>query len=165
MRHINQVLERNPSPNNPGKSRKRYSPTSRQERLVSALWQRMRQLFGSKWASQAGPAKLENGRYSNEFLLWCRKLEGLTDAEYQRGFARLEYLVREAGRKGEDLWPPSYAGFLGYCEPPIGQRSYKLFPSNIDPKAPPLALPDKAAQERARKAGTVELEKLRGFFS
>lgn len=117
----------------------------------------MRQLFGHKWASQAGPAKLENGHYSPEFLLWCRKLEQLTDAEYQRGFMQLEFLVREAARQGDELWPPSYAGFLGYCEKPHSEQAHRYFSQQ--------ALPDTTAQERAKAAGNREIRKMRALFS
>lgn len=116
----------------------------------------MGQLYGHKWASQSGPIKHKNGQYTQEFLLWCRKLEGLTDEQYQRGFYQLEFLVREAAKLGDEAWPPSYAGFLGYCETPHGEISHKLFPK--------LALPDKTAQERAKKAGEAELEKMKGLF-
>lgn len=116
----------------------------------------MRQLFGHKWVSQAGPAKLGNGQYSPEFLLWCRKLESLSDEQYQRGFYMLEHKVREAARLGEDEWPPSYAGFLGYCERPHGAIAHRRFTQ--------AQLPDKTAQEKARKAGAEELDKLKGMF-
>lgn len=112
----------------------------------------MRQLFGHKWASQAGPAKLENGRYSPEFLLWCRKLEGLSDAAYQRGFNQIEFLVKEAARQGDEMWPPSYAGFLGYCEEAPRSAMYKHFP--------PIGIEDKTKREKDREIGKREAKKL-----
>lgn len=117
----------------------------------------MRQLFGHKWASQAGPAKLENGHYSNEFLLWCRKLEGISDEQYQRAFQQLEWRVREAKRIGDEEWPPSYAGFLGLCDKPHGEMAHKVF---TQPQ-----LPDKAAQERSKQAGESALSDMKSLFT
>lgn len=156
MQHINQIVG-NPSLSAAGESRRKYSPTSRQEKLVSALWQRMRQLFGHKWVSQAGPVKLENGRYSPEFLLWCRKLEGLSDEEYQRGFHMLEHKVREAARQGDEEWPPSYAGFIGLCEKPVGSQAHRIFDRS-------RALEDKTEKERQRQVGIAQCSELLGMF-
>src|SRR5690606_1671706 len=95
--------------------------------------------------------------YSEEFLLWCRKLQGLSDEEYRRGFYQLEYKVRESARQGEEEWPCSYAGFIGHCSLPHGQRAHRRFQQ---PR-----LPDKTAQERAAAAGAAELDKMRSLFS
>lgn len=117
----------------------------------------MRQLFGHKWASQAGPAKLENGRYSPEFLLWCRKLQGLSDEEYQRGFTMLEARVREAATLGEEEWPPSYAGFMGLCEKPFGSMAHKPFDKS-------RALEDQTTKEKRRELGIRECQNLLSMF-
>lgn len=120
--------------------------------MVTALWTRMIQLFGHKWHSNAGPTKHQNGKYTQEFLLWCRKLDGLSDEAYQRGFWMLEHKVKEAARMGEEEWPPSYAGFLGMCERPHGEMAQRYF-------SPP-ALEDKTKKERDREVGKREAKKL-----
>lgn len=88
----------------------------------------------------------------------------MSDEAWRRGFDRLEYVVKEAGRQGKEIWPPSYAAFLGYCEKPAGEMAHKLLPSNLDPKAPPLLLPDKDSQERAKKAGRENLDQMKQLF-
>lgn len=161
MQPISQIMPRateNPSQSAAGENPKRYSPTSRDVKLVTALWQRMRQLFGHKWTSQAGPAKLANGRYSPEFLLWCRKLHRLSDADYQRGFYMLEHRVREAAMLGEEEWPPSYAGFLGLCERHHEAVAHKPFRRD-------RALEDHAAKERRRQLGMEQCGKLLDMLS
>jgi hypothetical protein len=99
---------------------------------------------------------MENGTYSRGFLLWCRKLEHLTDDDFRRGFEQIEFLVKEAARQGDEIWPPSYAGFLGYCEKPHGTQAHKYFPRT--------GLPDKTAREREREIGRNEVKKLQSMF-
>ncbi|MEW5248896.1 hypothetical protein [Microbulbifer discodermiae] len=117
----------------------------------------MTQLFGHKWVSQEGEPGNEREGYSPNFLLWAQKTAHLNDAAWKRGFDRLEFMVREAGRQGDEVWPPSYAAFLGMCEKPHGEMAHKLFK--------PLALPDKAAQERSRSIGSKTLGDLKSMFS
>ena len=117
----------------------------------------MTDLYGSKWESQQGPPEMENGAYSPTFLLWCRKTEHLTDEAWKHAFHQLEYEVKEASRMGEEIWPPSYAGFIGKSERAHGELAHKYFP--------PIGLPDKTAQERAKAAGEKEMRKLRSLFS
>ena len=129
------MAENSHSQNEQGKTQNKYSPSSKQKRLVIALWERMTQLFGHKWESREGPSASE-GYLSHSFLLWCRKTEGLTDDMWRRGFDTLEYRVREAGRYGDEIWPPSYAEFVGYCEPPAGYAAHKKFPVGLpEPKS------------------------------
>lgn len=78
---------------------------------------------------------MENGQLTPNFLLWCRKTEHLKGPDWVRGFEQLEWRVREAGRLGEEEWPPSYAAFVGYCEPPVGSQAHKVFPKALpEPK-------------------------------
>lgn len=80
---------------------------------------------------------MENGAHSENFKLWCRKLDNLSDEDFARGFEQLEFMLKEAGREGRELWPPSYAEFLGYCEKPVGAAiaAYKPFmPGLPEPK-------------------------------
>lgn len=146
----------NLSQNDHQDSQPRYSPSLRQKKLINALWVRMGQLYGHKWSSQEGPATMENGAYSTAFILWCRKTEGLTDEAWQRGFNQIEFLVKEAARQGEEAWPPSYAGFIGYCERAHGELAHKYFPQ--------LGLEDKTKRERDLEIRKSELKKIQDLL-
>ena len=113
-------------------------------------------MYGHKWASQEGPRRDEKNSYTANFLLWCRKLEHLSDEDFKRGFDQIEYLVRDAARQGDEIWPPSYAGFIGYCERPFGAKAHKPFKQ--------LALQDKTAVEAARAEGKKQLDHLKSLF-
>mgnify|MGYP000442255477 CR=1 FL=1 len=100
---------------------------------------------------------MENGKYSEGFLLWCRKTERLSDDAWKRGFEIVEFNVKDAAKSGDEYWPPSYAAFLGYCEPPVGSIAHRYFPR--------LGIPDKTSQERSKAAGSKELEKMKSMFN
>jgi len=122
----------------------------------------MTQLYGHKWKSQHPlydkPEHKELGIYSEDFLLWARKTEHLSDAHWKRGMDAVEYRNREAARQGDtDTWPPNYAEFVGMCQPAPGSRMYRPFE--------PLRLPDKRAQERARQAGAKALDEMKNLFA
>ncbi|MFD1216390.1 hypothetical protein [Microbulbifer celer] len=118
----------------------------------------MTQLFGHKWVSQEGEIRNERGEYSRNFLFWARKTAHLSDTQWRRGMDHVEYKVREAARQGgDDEWPPSYAAFLGFCDPRPGSQMYKSFE--------PLKLPDKGAQERAQEAGARALDEMKSLFN
>lgn len=118
----------------------------------------MTQLFGHKWASQEGEILNERGEYARNFLFWGQKTRNLTDEQWRRGMEYVEYIVKEAARQGDkkELWPPSYAAFLGFCEPRPGSKMYKPFE--------PLKLPDKTAHERSQAVGSSTLDSLKSMF-
>ncbi|WP_444959690.1 hypothetical protein [Microbulbifer sp. VVAC002] len=120
----------------------------------------MTQLYGHKWTSQHRLYDSEeaerNGVYGEDFMLWARKTRNLSDKDWARGMENVEHRNTEAARNGEASWPPNYAEFLGLCLPAPGSAAHKDFE--------PLALPDKNAQDRARKSGESELAKMRGMF-
>lgn len=126
------------------------------EKLVTLLWARMTDLFGAKWISKSGDLVDDHGAYSPTFLLWCRKLDGLTPAEFKRGMDGLEERAKRAGQLGEEFWPPSYAEFIGLCTANWQTAAHKPFEK--------LALPDKTAQERARASGRRELDAMKAMF-
>lgn len=138
----------------PTRNQEKYSPTLRQEKLINALWERMNQLYRHKWDKAEGPRRNENKKYTANFLLWCRKTEHIDDEGFKRGFDRLETDVREAGRQGDESWPPSYAAFVGYCEPPVGYAAHKPFL-----KALPVS--EQVRQER-KAVGLTALEEILG---
>jgi hypothetical protein len=75
---------------------------------------------------------MEAGKPSENFLLWTRKTAHISDDGFKRGFDMLEYRLKEAGRNGTEAWPPSYAEFIGYCEPPIGSKMYSKNLTTLD---------------------------------
>lgn len=100
----------------------------------------------------------------------------MTDEAWKRGFHQLEFLVKEAAIQGEDVWPPSYAGFLGYCEKPHGEIAHKNRQAIIDGRAwiwsddlhkyiSQGCLPDKATQERVKKTGAEALKNMQDLFN
>jgi len=94
---------------------------------------------------------------TDNFTLWCKKLNHLTDEEFKRGVDQVEYNIREAAKFADDIWPPSYAAFLGYCEKPHGHQAYKSF-------KPVPRITDKNMINRRKKAGRLELGKMRSMF-
>ncbi len=123
---------------------------------MALLWARMGDLFGAKWTSRCGDITDEQGAYTQTFLLWCRKLDGLTTNEFQHGMTQLEERAKRSGQLGEELWPPSYAEFIGLATQHWETAAHKPFPK--------LALPDKGAQERAKVAGAKALGEMKSLF-
>lgn len=121
------------------------------------MWERMGQLFGHKWSSQEGEITDPAGKFNPRFLLWCLKTAHLTDEDWARGFREVEFRVREAARMGDEIWAPSYAAFLGYCEKPVGAPAHRYFDRSA-------ALEDKTAKERRRQLGLENCSKLLGMF-
>lgn len=99
---------------------------------------------------------MDCGKPSENFLFWCRKTAHMTDAQWRRGMDHVENSVRESARQGDEVWPPSYAAFLGMCDPRPGSKMYRPFE--------PLKLPDKTAQERAIAQGEKTISDLKAMF-
>lgn len=97
-----------------------------------------------------------NDQYSENFLLWCKKTANLSDDDWKRGFSAIEYRLKEAGRQGDTLWPPSYAEFLGYCEKPHGEAAYKSFQKRL-PVPPEF-------ESKRKKAARKEIDSMMGMF-
>lgn len=148
--------EKNLSLNAHREKQQRPLPELRLRKLILALWERMTNLYGHKWMSQEGPHTMENGSPSTAYLLWCRKLENLSEDDFARGFKQIEFLVKEAARQGDELWPPSYAGFIGYCEKPHGEIAYRYFPR--------LGLTNKTKRERDRIIALEKIKEIRSIL-
>lgn len=159
MQQVNHLLDNPEKTLCDGSSAKREknSPSPRQRKLVTAMWERMSQIFGHKWASQEGEIREANGQYASRFLLWCRKTAHLTDEQWARGFRTLEQRVREAGRQGDVIWPPSYAAFLGFCEEAPKARGHRYFDRST-------ALEDKTERERRIEIGRRECKSILSMF-
>lgn len=61
--------------------------------------------------------------YSDDFKLWCWKLNDITPAQFAQGVKMMEYQEAEGRKTGDETWPPSYAGFLGMATMATGSRS------------------------------------------
>lgn len=161
MQHVNQVLD-NPLPSEPTSKPSRYEPSVTQKRLVSALWTRMTQLYRWKWEKSEGPMLVgPTGQqvYSEQFLLWCRKTDQLTPAQWKKGFASIEKLIDAERAEGKEPFPPSYHDFVTLAKgiSPGGSNATAYLDFN-DPRHPEYEhygrkrLPDDAATERNRAA-------------
>ncbi|WP_299947777.1 hypothetical protein [uncultured Microbulbifer sp.] len=132
------------------------------EKLLLALWKRMTQLYGHKWSSQHAlydsEADKAAGCYSEDFMLWAKKTQDLSEMAWRRGMNYVEYRNQEAAQQGEfDSWPPNYAEFVGMCIPIPGSQIFRAFE--------PKKLPDQSAQERSKVVGRQTLDSLKSLFT
>lgn len=88
--------------------------------------------------------------YSEDFKLWCWKLNDLAPEQFKQGVEMMEYQEMEGRKTGDETWPPSYAGFIGLATMHIGQR-----------KGTYMKLPPPTLSKDERKA---EMAKLRDDF-
>jgi hypothetical protein len=118
----------------------------------------MAQLYRHKWRSSEGDIFDERDEFTSGFLLWCRKTEGLSDAEWRRGFDLLESDLRDAEREGRaEPWPPSYAVFVEKCRPGVSLSLYKSFDRSV-------AIEDLGAKAKRYESGAKHCESLLGLF-
>lgn len=90
--------------------------------------------------------------YGDQFALWCRKLNHLTDDQFRRGMERVEYNVREAAKLGEKSWPPNYLEFSGYCERLPGEQAWRRYARRLpEPKS---------LRQKRRERGMAECAKI-----
>jgi len=72
----------------------------------------------------------DGSNYTEDFKLWCWKLNDLTPEQFKQGVEMMEYQEMEGRKTGDETWPPSYAGFIGLATMHIGQRkgTYQRLP-------------------------------------
>ena len=93
----------------------------------------------------------------------------MTDDEWARGVNALEVRVADEAAKGEQMWPPTYAEFVGICKPPTkaeGEKrgSYNDFFAR-DENGLAIQLPEPIEyRTKRKKAGESSLNKLMGMF-
>ncbi len=116
----------------------------------------MIQLYGHKWHSAQGDKLTEKNDFSTNFILWCKKTAHLSEKQWRNGFEKLEFEVQEAGRRGKQVWPPSYAEFIGMCEIDPGASAHKLF-------VPRLPEPKEVKSERKEK-GRQRMDSIKSLF-
>lgn len=148
---INSVLQNGSASKHSG-----YSKPMLDNRLTTLIFTRLSDLFGSKCLDRGIVIANQDGAYTSTFLLWARKLYGLTTQDIARGFEILERRAKTAGANGEEMWPPSYAEFAGMCEEARPIAAHKVFPRS-------LPEPENLKSKR-KKAGEHELAKLRAMF-
>lgn len=97
----------------------------------------MTQLFSYKWEKAQGKAMIQsNGSqpvYSDNFKLWMKKTENLSNRQWKRAFDKLEARVEKDAAQGKESWAPSYPKFVGLASEnmcPDGKNSeaYRIVP-------------------------------------
>jgi len=99
------------------KQTRRWSEST--EKMVILLFTRLADLFGSKAASKGLIIYHDQGKniYSDQFNLWCWKLDDLTPENFKAGMQGLEKRAEDEYRAGTEMWPPSYAEFRALAFP------------------------------------------------
>lgn len=69
----------------------------------------------------------EQNIHTDTFYLWCRKLRGLSAEQIAYGMERIEGMAGEAFASGREMWPPSYAEFIGLCNQKYETAAHKYF--------------------------------------
>lgn len=137
-------------------------------RLVALLFTRMGVLFSDKCRLKGLSIYLSDydedmGNVSEQFILWCQKLEGLNEEDFKRGMTNMESRQARIYAEGGEMWPPSYSEFMGLCQdvskPEIAHYSaaYKDFDKST-------AIEDKTAKEKRKEIGRKELSALLADF-
>lgn len=128
--------------------------------LVNLLFTRMGDLYGDKCKTKGLVIYADRGRgiHSQTFQLWCKKLHGLTEQEFAYGMKKLEERATALFQQGEEMWPPSYAEFIGLCSEPKTCPAHKYF-------EPTKKLEDKTAREKRRQLGQEQCSKLLDFLN
>lgn len=93
----------------------------------------------------------QQGVVTDIFILWCQKLEDLDEDGFKRGMYAMESRQSLMYAEGREMWPPSYAEFIGLCKEPEPEKTenwaaYKHFDSS-------KAIEDKTAKEERYKKG------------
>jgi hypothetical protein len=156
MESVNQLISRSQARSETKPDERSRSWTEQTERLTILVFTRMGDLYGPKCKAHGLTIFDDNGQHSEQFRLWCRKLDGLTSKQITAGMGKLEYTCSRNAQAGDESWPPSYAEFVGHCTSNWETAAHKPFER--------LALPDKGKQERARKAGAEELARMKSLF-
>ena len=162
MKTVDKVLvqvESQQRQNRPYKTQKIYSPTPMTLKLVAALFARMASLYRNKWTSTEGAIKGGDGMPSDNYLLWCEKLDGLTGEQIKHGLEALESRLEASALEGKELWPPCYAEFKGLCKPKLSPApganvdAYKVIGNH--------GIPDITGRERQAKRNHSWAAKMR----
>lgn len=82
------------------------------------IFARFADLFQNKCKTQGIVIYNDDDKYTDTFKLWCVKLDqaGIKVDDVARGIKHLEEHIRDSARSGNEVWPCSYAEFIGHCE-------------------------------------------------
>lgn len=142
------------------KPTRRWSEST--EKMILLLFTRLADLFSSKAASKGLIIYFDEskGIYSEQFDLWCRKLDDLRLEDFKRGMEGLEKRAEEQYRLGAEMWPPSYAEFRALAFPATNRDSqaHKLAPSLYDPTTGKYRLEDMTAKEKRLQTGVKQCQ-------
>ena len=111
------------------------------------------------------------GKYSDSFMLWCRKTEHLTDDQWSYAFESLEREIVKNKQAGDQSWPPSYAEFAAMANKktsPNGNNSsaYLLFSDPGHPSyVPPKAVESDSYKQRKLKIGNTGISNTKNLFN
>lgn len=149
------------------KPTRRWSEST--EKMTLLLFTRLADLFSSKAASKGLIIYFDEakGIYSEQFDLWCRKLDDLKLEDFKRGMDGLEKRAEEQYRLGGEMWPPSYAEFraLAFPETNRDSQAHKPVPSLYDPTTGKYRLEDMTSKERRYKEGTKQCQDILAMFA
>jgi len=88
------------------------------EALTLGIFARFGDLFQNKCKASGIIIYDDDDKYTETFKLWCVKLEQahITVEGVARGIKHLEASIRDAVRVDNEIWPCSYAEFIGHCQ-------------------------------------------------
>ncbi len=102
---------------------------SETEKLVLGLFARFGDLFQNKCKAQGLEIYDNDNNYTSTFKLWCLKLfqARITIQDAARGIKHLEEYIRDSVRSEREIWPCSYAEFIGHCQDQEKREKHKLW--------------------------------------
>lgn len=88
------------------------------EALTLGIFARFGDLFQNKCKVQGIVIYDDDDKYTETFKLWCVKLDQakMTVEGVAQGIKHLEEHIRDSIRSDNEVWPPSYAEFIGHCQ-------------------------------------------------
>lgn len=126
---INQVISHSQIGSDKQQQKPCKSWSKETEALVLGVFARFGDLFGNKCKASGIEIKAANGEYTSTFKLWCKKLEeaSITVEDVSRGIKHLEEYIRDSVRTDKEVWPCSYAEFIGHCQKQKEREEYRTW--------------------------------------
>lgn len=124
----------------------------------------MTQLYAYKWQKSNGKSE-ENGRYTENFMLWCEKTKDLTNEEWSRAFKKLEQEIEQNKINGKESWAPSYPEFLALTKKGIHDMYLDINdPRHTHYQPEDRMIEDISAEERRMDTGKQEIDKMKAML-
>lgn len=135
--------------------------------MVSRLWEKMGQVFASKWHSQVG-APMQDEQPTEMFLAWCQATERLTDNQWLEGIAAVERkIIADLGNDREP-WPPTAPVFAAMARKQtaaagLSALSYQPHPNVIEAekRKKKLALESDSFKAKKKSNGNAAISEIR----